>query len=306
MPKQSYIRVSHVYEISYSLLRMTRVEGQSFCNRISRESYYHLMEELDLHADLYRDTSFVIHFGATIRREDTGPSLNGSSSGEMLTPSPDQDSSGVTSSSELPQALTTLARSDSQVILNSLDPHHGTIISAFDPSSTHESLSALPTGISISEQTCDSHGSLHSAVTSPHQVTSQLHQLRHPPLDLKKALTLLSNPLSRFPHYLLKAILLIGTQPWGKLCLYSLVMLACYYTGTLKFGFLAIKGLDGWLDNLGNWSVRGNFDIVKVLGGLIKFLGRLTSPVLMRVVKVVGGLLKDVGLWAVRRIVRRR
>ncbi|TGO09631.1 hypothetical protein BTUL_0159g00170 [Botrytis tulipae] len=334
MPKQSYICVQHVYQISCSLLRMTRVGSASFRNRISKESYYHLMQELDLKAGVYESTSSVIRFGATIRREHSGPSLNGSSSVQLGTPLPDRESSDVTLSSESSQALTILARPIFQADFNLSNLQHGTIPWALNSLSI--SISILPIWQSMVERNSDGHYHLHPAFTLSPQVdpsrmllptpqlapsdptrltntkiepshkSSQLHQLRHPPLDLKKAATLLSNPLSRFPHYLLKAILFIGTQTWGKLCLHSLVLLACYYTGTLKFGFLAIKGLDGWLDTLGNWSVRGNFDIVRVLGGMMKFLGRLTSPVLMRAVRIVGGLLRDVGLWAVRRIVRRR
>ncbi|TGO37647.1 hypothetical protein BHYA_0092g00300 [Botrytis hyacinthi] len=317
MPKQSYIRVHHVYQISCSLLRATRVGSASFCNRISKESYYHLMQELDLKAGVYESTSSVIRFGATIRREDSGPSPNGSSSGQSS------------------QALTVLARPNSQADFNLSNLQHGAIPWALDSLSI--SISILPVRQLMAEWNSDGHYHLHPAFTLPPQVnpsrmllqasqlassdpttpanteiepthrSSQLKHLRYPPpLGLKKALVLLSNPLSSFPHYLLKAVLFIGTKPWGKFCLYSLVLLACYYTGTLKFGFLVIKGLDGWLDTLGNWSVRGYFDIVRVLRGSMKFMGRLTSSVLMRVVNVVGSLLRVVGLWAVRRIVRQR
>ncbi|KAF7941779.1 uncharacterized protein EAE97_006616 [Botrytis byssoidea] len=292
------------------------------------------MQELDLKASVYESTSSVIHFGATIRREYSGPSLNGSSSVQLGTPLPDRESSDVALSSESSQALTIHARPNAQTGFNLSSLQNDTIPWALNSLST--SISILPFWQSMVERNSNGHYHLHLAFTLPPQVDPsrlllpapqlapsdpkrltnteiepshrrfQLKNLRHtPPLDLKKALTLLSNPLSRFPHPLLKAILFIGTQPWGKLCLYSLGLLACYYTGTPKFGFLAIKGLYGWLANLGSWSVRGNFDTVRVLGGMMKFLGRLTSPVLMRAVKIVGVLLRNVGLWAVRRIVRR-
>ncbi|KAF7924935.1 uncharacterized protein EAE98_007023 [Botrytis deweyae] len=337
MGKTSYIRVSHVFEISFSLLKPMRKRNQDqvYYRRLLKQSYYRLMREFDLKPGVYGNTWFVIQFGATIRSKDATPSLNGSSSGEMETRLLDRESSEFASSNAPSQALITLSPSTSQPIFNFPDRQYGTILSALNTPSTHASISTLPVRGSIIEQnndgnenstsTCQLEASEMALLDSqpvpnnssnPTNITTeaphtpsklhQLHQLRHPPpLDLKKALALLSTPLSRFPHYLLKAIFFIGTQPWGKLCLYSLVLLACYYTGTLKFGFLAIKGLDGWLETLGNWSVRGNFNIARVLGGLMKVWGGLASPVLLRVVKVVGGLLKDVGLWAVRKIVRR-
>ncbi|KAF7891954.1 hypothetical protein EAF00_008256 [Botryotinia globosa] len=329
MPKQSYICVQHAYQISCSLLRLTRGSA-SVCNRISKESYYHLMRELDLKAGVDESTSSVIRFEATIRRGNSGPSLDGSSSRHSW----EHHFLIANHLTESSRSLTHLARPISQTGSNLPNLQNGTIPWALDSLST--SISMLPFWQSMVERNSNGQYHLQPAFTLPLEVDPsrmlltapqlapsdptrltdtkiepsqrpfQLKHLRHPRPDLKKALTLLSNPLFRFPHYLLKAILFIGTQSWGKLSLYSLVLLACYYTGTLKFGFLAIKGLDGWLDTLGNWSVRGNFDIVRVLGGMMKFVGRLTSPVLMRAVKIVGGLLRDMGLWAVRRIVRWR
>ncbi|KAF7889331.1 uncharacterized protein EAF01_010824 [Botrytis porri] len=263
-------------------------------------SYFRLMQEFDLKSGVYQETGSVIQFGAKIRREDLGPSLNGSSSGEMGTGFLDRESSEVTSSSEPSQALAIIARPNSQAVLYSSNYQYGTMSSAFHPSYTHGSIFILPVGRSIIEQYSNGHRNLHSAVTSSSQPKSSMvvrqasqsvptnsspptkitivpphspTQLPHPPpLNLKKAFILLSIPLSlsQFPHYLLKSLLLIRTQPLGELCLYSLILPACYYTGTLKFGFLAMKGLDGWLATLGNWSARGNLTVVRALGGLMK------------------------------------
>ncbi|KAF5869045.1 uncharacterized protein Bfra_011587 [Botrytis fragariae] len=300
MPKQSFVRVSHVYEISFSLLKPIREESQAYYMRLLKESYYKLMQEFNLKPGVYEDTGSVIRFGATIRREDSGPSLNGPDSGELGTELPDRESSGFTSSSKLSQVLTILARPESQAILNYPGPQCGTTISALDPSSTKAYISTSPLRGSRIKQNSDKHENITSPSqlessemalldsqpvptnsSTPHNITiapthtpPQFPHLPHPPpLNLKKALNLLSTPLSRFPRHLLKAILFISTQPWGKLCLYSLFLLACYYTGTLKFGFLAIKGLDGWLATLGNWSAPRYVNVVRVLGGGLRFGG---------------------------------
>ncbi|KAF7950169.1 hypothetical protein EAE96_007464 [Botrytis aclada] len=337
MPKRSYILVSHVFEISFSLLEPDRRHSQAYFRRLFRESYYRLMQEFDLKTGVYEDTWYVMQIGAWIRTDDSKPPLNVPNVGELETQLPHRESSDVASSSAPSQSLAISTRPILQTITNFSDPQYSATLSPLDSSSANAFMSTLAVREPIIERNSDGPNNLHRTFTSSpqpessqmvHQASqpvpsissnptnididptngpSQLQQLRHlPQLDLKRALSLISNPLSRFPRYVLETILFIGTQPWGKLFLYDLVLLACYQTGTLKFGILAIKGLDGWLETLGNWSAPRYFNIARGLGRLIKVWGRLTSPVLMRVVKEVGGLLKNVGLWAVRKIVRRK
>ena len=149
-------------------------------------------------------------------------------------------------------------------ILLSSNPEHEATPPSLDLSDTHTNTLALP----VHESTIEQINSGYSAVPSTppressekmlvdsrpvpnnpstpsrtntnraHKSAQLLQQSHAPAADLQKTLSRVLNPLSRFPRYFLEAIFLIGNQPRGKLILYSLVLLACCRTGTLKFGY---------------------------------------------------------------------
>ncbi|KAF7909987.1 uncharacterized protein EAF01_003705 [Botrytis porri] len=64
MPRQSYISLSHVFQISPFVLRSNK---PAYNTRLTEQSYKYLMLRLGLEAAVYEDTNIVKQSGATIR-----------------------------------------------------------------------------------------------------------------------------------------------------------------------------------------------------------------------------------------------
>ncbi|KAI9650606.1 hypothetical protein NHQ30_000624 [Ciborinia camelliae] len=281
MPKQSYISLSHAFQISPSLLRPVHKCKHAYYRRLSEQSYINLMGRLGLKAALYEDTTSVKQFRATIRptRPDTPLPI---SDGKII---------GTRVSQNASSAITPMPQNP---VLEQQNQDHEALRMAFTLSSQPQSsetgrLAPQPLPNNSTRSTdlqIDAYrNQLAQRAASERDSLIQRDAARRTEFEPIRARDLESwpgsngrpgpgpgpGPLSRYVQYLLGMVTYVGENtPWKKL-FWGSGMVILYQLG-IQIRNFGIKGLGRWLKSFVLWSGATIVDILKILGTGLKSL----------------------------------